>query len=103
METFTLPIMLAALRQRSGLSQSDLARKMDISPAAVSQAERASHPLRENTFAEYTKALGYSTELDALVNGVAELQHREAERIRLEAQRRRASTPRKRRTRANAS
>ena len=95
--------MLAALRQRTGQSQSDLARQMGISPAAVSQAERVTHPLREDTFADYTKTLGFKTELEAMEAGAAELRFRAAEQARLEAKSKRANTPRKQRAKRSGA
>lgn len=71
MSQFVLPQLLQALRKHAKLSQSELAQKLGITPSAVHQAENAAHPVKEELFARYAAAFGYTSELEALEQGVA--------------------------------
>ncbi len=46
-------------RERTKISQSELARRMDVSPNVVSRFESAQHSPRLDTLIAYARALGY--------------------------------------------
>lgn len=64
-------VALAALRQRQGLSQAELAARLDISQPAVSGAEHGAD-LRVSTLRDYVEALGGRLELLAVFDDEGE-------------------------------
>lgn len=60
---------LAQLRKKSGISQSELAKKLHISQSAISQIESAKN-LQLDTLANYVQALGGRLKLSIEMNGV---------------------------------
>ncbi len=78
---FALPMMIVALRKDAGLTQSDLARQLGVTSSAVHQVERVDHPVGEAAFIDYSKALGFGSELDALERGVNLLRAEQAAQL----------------------
>lgn len=49
---------LVELREREGLSQADVARRMGVDPSAVSRIETGTRDLRQSTLRRYAYAVG---------------------------------------------
>lgn len=49
---------LTAMRSAAGLSQSELARRLDVVPAVVQRAENGNHAPRLDTFARWSRVTG---------------------------------------------
>lgn len=62
-ERLALVAELVRLRKAQGLSQTDIAKKMDIGQSAVSEVERSAGNLKIETLQKYAKALGVTIEI----------------------------------------
>lgn len=62
-ERLALVAELVRLRKAQGLSQTDVAKKMDIGQPAVSEFERSAGNLKIETLQKYAKALGVTIEI----------------------------------------
>lgn len=68
-ELLSAEIALHALRERAGVSQSDLAERLHVSRPRVSAIERNGEDLRMSTIGRYVEALGGRIRLVATING----------------------------------
>ncbi|MCK9248563.1 MAG: helix-turn-helix transcriptional regulator [Solirubrobacteraceae bacterium] len=68
-ELLSAEIALHDLRERAGVSQSDLAERLQISRPRVSAIERNGEDLRLSTIGRYVEALGGRMRLVATING----------------------------------
>jgi transcriptional regulator with XRE-family HTH domain len=82
------PALIQAARERRGFSQLELARRMGVSQAAVSQLESGKSVTLETTLAKVADGLGL-TLLQMLAQEIHELQRVAAARKRSAARRRR--------------
>ncbi len=61
---FKIGVLLKEARERAGLTQEELARRLDTQKSAISRIENHAGDIRLSTLARYAKALGHSLSLD---------------------------------------
>lgn len=69
---FKIGVLLKEARERAGLTQEELARRLDTQKSAISRIENHAGDIRLSTLARYAKALGHSLSLDLSPSGVSQ-------------------------------
>lgn len=68
-EDFKIGVLLREARERAGLTQEELARRLDTQKSAISRIENHAGDIRLSTLARYARALGHSLSLDLSPGG----------------------------------
>src|SRR3712207_788628 len=61
---FKIGVLLKQARERAGLTQEELARRLDTKKSAISRIENHAGDIRLSTLARYASALGHDLSLD---------------------------------------
>jgi DNA-binding XRE family transcriptional regulator len=68
---FRIGVLLKEARERAGLTQEELARRLDTQKSAISRIENHAGDIRLSTLVRYAKALGHSLSLELSPGGVS--------------------------------
>lgn len=63
-ETFKIGVMLRRARENEGITQEEIARKLNTKKSAISRIENHSEDIRLSTLRKYAKALGKEIRLE---------------------------------------
>ncbi|MET0398459.1 MAG: helix-turn-helix transcriptional regulator [Longimicrobiaceae bacterium] len=66
---FKIGVLLREARERAGLTQEELARRLDTQKSAISRIENHAGDIRLSTLARYARALGHSLSLGLSPSG----------------------------------
>lgn len=66
---FKIGVLLKEARERAGLTQEELAKRLDTQKSAISRIENHAGDIRLSTLARYARALGHSLSLDLSPSG----------------------------------
>ena len=67
-ENFKIGVLLKQMREKSGYTQEELARKLDIKKSAVSRIENHVENIRLSTLEKYARVLGMKLQINIANN-----------------------------------
>lgn len=63
-EAFKIGVLLRQARERAGLAQEEVARRLDTQKSAISRIENHAGDIRLSTLQRYARALGWTVSLE---------------------------------------
>jgi transcriptional regulator with XRE-family HTH domain len=63
-EAFRIGVLLRQARERAGLTQAEVARRLDTQKSAISRMENRSGDIRLSTLERYARALGWTVSVE---------------------------------------
>ena len=63
-QDFKIGVLLRQAREKAGLTQEDVARRLDTKKSAISRIENSAGSIRLSTLERYARAIGWQLSLD---------------------------------------